>query len=97
MTEEKAEPKTERVTSDVRAGARKLVPLALETLTKIMKGDGADASRIAAAREVLDRAGGKPKAGDGEAAKDGGLTVVVRRFGDGAKAAGPPKPAVKRK
>ena len=41
--------------------ARGMSMLALETLAAIMRGDGQDSAKLAAAREVLDRAHGKPK------------------------------------
>lgn len=67
---------------DVRASARQLGDLAVQTLGAIMQGAGSDAAKLGAAREVLDRAYGKARAveeGDGEP-----VTVVIRRFsGDG--------------
>jgi len=63
---------------DVRASARKLGDLAVNTLSDIMKGKGSDAAKLGAAREVLDRAYGKARAveeGEGEP-----VTVVIRRF-----------------
>lgn len=65
----------------VRRKAQALSALALETLAQIMRGDGQDSVRLAAAREVLDRGHGRPKVGETEAAPEG-LTVVVRRFTD---------------
>lgn len=68
--------------------AQKMSALALDTLAVIMRGDGQDSAKLAAAREVLDRAHGKPK----PAAKPrtrkpsensaGGMTVIVKRFSD---------------
>jgi hypothetical protein len=55
--------------------------LALKTLAEIMKGDGQAAVRLAAAREVLDRAHGRPKLGESESAP-GGMTVIVKRFSE---------------
>jgi hypothetical protein len=56
--------------------------LALEALEKMLLADDVPAPvKLAAAREVLDRAHGRPKVGDGSAAS-GGLTVVVKRFTD---------------
>jgi hypothetical protein len=65
----------------LRRQAQALSALALETLAEIMRGAGQDAVRLAAAREVLDRAHGRPKLGESEAAPEG-LTVVVKRFTD---------------
>jgi hypothetical protein len=69
--------------------ARGMSALALTTLGKIMRGRGQDSVKLAAAREVLDRAHGKPKSGTPKAkAKtpktpaDGGMTVIVKRFTD---------------
>lgn len=64
-----------------RNRARRLSALALETLGEIMRGGGADAARLAAAREVLDRAYGKCRATEPDGDPEG-LTVVVRRFGE---------------
>jgi hypothetical protein len=55
--------------------------LALETLEAIMRGDGQDTVRLAAAREVLDRGHGRPKLGAADAEPEG-LTVLVQRFTD---------------
>lgn len=65
----------------LRGRAQRLSAVALQTLESIMKGDGQDSVRLAAAREVLDRGHGRPKA-TGAEADDGGITVVVRRFTD---------------
>lgn len=66
--------------ADLRDQARALSGLALETLAAILRGDGADTAKIAAAREVLDRAHGKTKA-DEKMVAPKALTVVIRRFG----------------
>lgn len=66
----------------VRERAQKLGGLAVKTLGAIMKGQGQDAVRLAAAREVLDRAYGRPKLGDPEAGAGEGMTVIVKRFSD---------------
>lgn len=65
---------------DVREAAKALGDLAVETLGQIMRGDGSDAAKLGAAREVLDRAYGKARAADEAAAEP--VTVVIRRFGD---------------
>jgi hypothetical protein len=59
----------------------------LETLAKIMQGTGQDSAKLAAAREVLDRAHGKPKpaakAKPRKAPeKADNLTVIVKRFSE---------------
>jgi hypothetical protein len=62
--------------------------LALETLAAIMGGDGQDSVKLAAAREVLDRAHGKPntsvKAKAPKALASGGkaVRVIIKRFSD---------------
>lgn len=67
----------------LREAAQKLAPLALETLRDLMQGSGSDASRLAAAREVLDRAHGKARANTSDGQDDDGMVVKIRRFGDG--------------
>lgn len=64
---------------DLRDAARALTVLALETLESIMRGAGSDASRLAAAREILDRGHGKARAGVED--PDDDIRVVVRHFG----------------
>jgi hypothetical protein len=66
--------------SDVRDRAKALASLALDTLAEIMRGGGTDTVRLAAAREVLDRAHGKQKAGESDGGEAEGVTVVLRRF-----------------
>ena len=70
----------------LQASARQMSDLAMETLAKIMEGDGQDSARLAAAREVLDRAHGKPKpavtAKAKASAKAGDMTVIVKRYSD---------------
>jgi hypothetical protein len=65
---------------DVRERAMSLAGRAFATLENIMQSGGSDTARLAAAREVLDRAGGKPRAGGAEAG-GGPHTVTIRRFG----------------
>lgn len=67
--------------------AQELTGLALDTLEAIMKGTGQDAVKLAAAREVLDRAHGRPRPATVKKpaktpAKAGGMTVIVKRFTD---------------
>lgn len=69
---------------EIREAAQRLAPAALETLGEIMRGTGSDSARLAAAREVLDRAHGKARSrgeGGGDEEQEE-VTVVVRRFGD---------------
>lgn len=65
----------------LRRKAQGLGGLALETLAAIMRSEGQDSVRLAAAREVLDRGYGRPKLGEPEAASEG-MTVIVKRFSD---------------
>lgn len=67
--------------TQLRRRAQSMSGLALKTLAAIMRGGGQDSVRLAAAREVLDRAHGRPKLGAGEAQSEG-LTVLVQRFTD---------------
>jgi hypothetical protein len=67
--------------------ARGMSTLALKTLAAIMRGKGQASVKLAAAREVLDRAHGKPKSGApkakaAKASASGGMTVIVKRFCD---------------
>lgn len=56
--------------------------LALEALAKMILAEDVPAPvKLAAAREVLDRAHGRPRLSDGAAPPEG-LTVVVKRFTD---------------
>lgn len=68
----------------LRKRAQAMSGLALKTLAEIMKTGSQEAVKLAAAREVLDRAHGRPKLGEPGGAPQG-LTVVVRRFA-------PPRP-----
>jgi hypothetical protein len=65
----------------LRKQAQKMSALALETLAEIMRSEGQTAVRLAAAREVLDRAHGRPKLGETHDVQ-GGMTVIVKRFSD---------------
>ena len=69
--------------------AQKLSGLALETLAAIMNGTGQESAKLAAAREVLARAHGKPKPApskakpkSSKAGPNGGMTVIVKRFSE---------------
>jgi hypothetical protein len=65
----------------LRRKAQAMSYLALEALAKILLGEAPEPVKLAAAREVLDRALGRPKLGGvGEAAE--ALTVVIKRFTD---------------
>lgn len=78
----------ERMNAKVlKAQAQKMSALALETLEGIMRGEGQDSVKLAAAREVLDRAHGKPQAAAKAKAKPQAkalepMTVIVKRFSD---------------
>jgi hypothetical protein len=69
----------------LRRKAQAMSGLALETLASIMRSEGQDSVRLAAAREVLDRAHGRPKLGPADAV-DGGMSVIIKRFSDVTKA-----------
>lgn len=49
-----------KATRDIKALAQKHTPEALKTLVSIMKASDSDAARVAASKELLDRAYGKP-------------------------------------
>jgi hypothetical protein len=72
----------------LKEGAQGMGELALRTLGAIMEGTGQDSVKLAAAREVLDRAHGKPQPGVKAKAKPakpaikGAMTVIVKRFTD---------------
>jgi hypothetical protein len=78
----------ERLTAGpLKTEAQKMSRLALDTLAAIMSGDGQDSAKLAAAREVLDRAYGKPQAPAKPKARSGAkaaepMTVIVKRFTD---------------
>jgi hypothetical protein len=74
--------------SDPRIIAQELTPLALETLAEILRGGASETVKLAAAREILDRGHGKPKAGEPEVQGPGGVTVVIRRFDEDEPDAG---------
>lgn len=76
--------------TDLKTAARRLARDALATLQAIMKGQGQDSVRLAAAREVLDRGFGSTaarrpapsRAAKATAPKAAPYTVVVQRLGD---------------
>jgi hypothetical protein len=74
-------PRPRTPETKLRRKAQALSALALDTLAIIMRSEGQDSVRLAAAREVLDRAHGRPKLGEPEVAS-GGMTVIVKRFSD---------------
>lgn len=82
MSETQGEPKKKPSPvkpERLRREARRLGVDALKALASIMSGEGQDSARLAAAREVLDRAYGRPKPASAEV--DGEpLTVVLRQF-----------------
>ncbi len=49
---------------DLKSDAAKFAAEALETLATLMRDSSSDQVKVAAARELLDRAHGKPKADD---------------------------------
>lgn len=49
-----------KATRDIKALAQKHTPEALKTLVSIMKTSASDPARVAASKELLDRAYGKP-------------------------------------
>ncbi|WP_394764281.1 hypothetical protein [Phenylobacterium sp.] len=72
---------------ELKAAARGMSGLALDTLAQIMGGTGQESAKLAAAREVLDRGHGKPKPLAKPKARvkptsGGDLTVVIKRFTD---------------
>lgn len=73
---------------DLTNAAKDAAQLAVDTLKALMEGESQASVKLAAAREVLDRAFGKPKPGKAAKArmakppKDPGLTVIVKRFSD---------------
>lgn len=72
---------------ELKDEAKRLSGLALETLASIMRGTGQDSAKLAAAREVLDRAHGKPKPAAKPKAKPQAkaaeaMTVIVKRFSE---------------
>lgn len=70
----------------LKDAARGMSDLAMQTLAQIMSGTGQDSTKLAAAREVLDRGHGKPKppakakARARKASPSGEMTVVIKRF-----------------
>lgn len=66
----------------LRRKAQAISFVALEALTKIMLDPEAPAPvKLGAAREVMDRAHGRPKVG-GPGDAPAGLTVIIKRFSD---------------
>jgi hypothetical protein len=74
-----------KVTADVRTLAQEYGPSAIATLVKIMDSSENDQARIAAAKEILDRAYGKAKQAIEATGPDGGpvvFTQIVRQIID---------------
>lgn len=70
-----------KTTADVKALAQQYAPAALEELARLAKEAESEAARVAAIKEILDRAYGKsrqPVDGDG----DGGLIKILMVRGD---------------
>ena len=65
-----------------REKAQELGGRALDILTELMTSDAPPAVRLAAAREVLERALGRPKPGGATEADPKGLTVIVKRYSE---------------
>lgn len=69
-----------KVTADVRALAMKHGPRAVEVLADIMENSNSDRNRIAAAKEILDRAYGKSPQpitdGDGGSLSDAVASLI---------------------
>ncbi len=61
-------------TMDLKALAQPYGPDAIEVLAKVMRESPSDTARIAAARELLDRAYGKAKQPIDHAAEDGSMS-----------------------
>jgi hypothetical protein len=77
-----ARPRPRTPAEKLKRKAQAMSFLALEALAKIMVDQNAPAPvKLAAAREVMDRAHGRPKLG-GESDAPEGLTVIVKRFSD---------------
>ena len=72
-----------KVTADIRALAREHGPAAIETLIEIMQGAENDASRIAAAKELLDRGFGKSVQAVEHSGQDGKPLSIKVLFGAG--------------
>jgi len=72
-----------KATADVRAAAREHGPAAIATLVSIMQSSENDQARIAASKEILDRAYGKSVQAV-ELGGEGGAPLVVEivRFGE---------------
>lgn len=80
-----------KVTQDIRAAAQVYTAQALETLARIMTSGRVEASRVAACKELLDRAYGKaPQALTG--ADGGALSVLTRIVHEHQPAVVPPLP-----
>lgn len=68
---------------ELKDAAAKYAKEAVRTLVELMRNSGSDPVRIAAARELLDRAHGKPKAetaaGEGDSVSDMVRAAFERR------------------
>jgi hypothetical protein len=67
-----------KATRDVKAQAGTYTPEALDTLVEIMRHGKNEQARIAASKEVLDRAHGRPRQ-ELDVTQHAGVTVVVQR------------------
>ena len=83
-----AKPPERMSAKALREEAQRMNALALKTLGELMDGVGQDSVKLAAAREVLDRAHGKPKGAGPKARRTTrapakrGMTVIVKRFSE---------------
>ena len=88
MSGEDKKKKTPSAAEELKTVARGMCGKALDTLAAIMDGQGTDSAKLAAAREVLDRAHGKPKSAAKPRARKpkdptkGPMTVIVKRFSE---------------
>lgn len=71
-----------RKQGEMREMAREQGPAALKALAEIMNGTGSETARIAAAREILDRAYGKTTAALPEPPDDDDGEIAIRYVND---------------
>jgi len=71
----------------IQSQAEKLVPEAIDTLGKLMKGKSVGAAKPnatvvrSAARDIIEFAGGRPETRDPHAGDAGALQIVIQQFG----------------
>ena len=71
-----------KVTADIRAAALVHGPAALKTLADLMVNAEGEGTRIAAAKEILDRAYGRSSVAIGQAPDLQPVTIIERRIVD---------------